>query len=94
MFIEKIPSKLTIARDLNANGYIVQENETPAGQKSFNLAIFKIAEVVNISDEDRSALISDAQEKVYGFVASVINEIFGDEGVTYSKVTTEWEVSE
>lgn len=94
MFIEKLPSKLTIARDLNAAGYIVQEGETPANQKNFILPMFKATEVINVDDEDRVALISDVQNKLYGFVYNVINEIFGDEGVSYGKAVTEWRAEE
>jgi len=94
MFIEKLPSKLTIARDLNAAGYIVQDGETPANQKNFILPMFKMTEIINYQDEDRVVLISDAQDKLYGFVYNVISEIFGDEGLTYGKAATEWRVGE
>lgn len=94
MFIEKLPSKFTIARDLNAAGYIVQEGETAANQKNFILPMFKLTEIINVDDEDRVAMISDAQDKLYGFVYDIINEIFGSEGQTYGKAATEWRVDE
>lgn len=95
MFAENLPSKLSISRDLNSEGFIIQEGETPFGQKSFTAPIFKLTETITDSEsQERTAIISDDdfQTGVTGFVTTVLKEMFGSYGFTVSKGTTEWSV--
>ncbi len=94
MFVEKLPSKLTITRDLNDDGFIVQEDETPFGQKNFNAPIFKLTETVEDGDGNEHTAVVDSTgyNSVIGFVNTVLKEMFGTYGFTVSKATTEWSV--
>lgn len=92
---EKLPSKLTITRDINSEGFIVQESDTAFGQKNFNAPIVKLTETITDDESNmRTAIIDSAGYTVInGFVTTVLKEMFGSYGFTISKATTEWEVA-
>jgi len=94
MLVEKLPSKLSILRDLNSAGYILQEDETAYSQKAFTVPILKLTETItDIDGNERTAIINaNGYNVINGFISNVLMEIFGSYGFYTNKASTEWEV--
>lgn len=85
MFVEKLPSKNSFLVDLNANGYVAGDGDTPADTKLINLAMFKL------TADGADGFIENSGATVIPTFINGLMDVFGVTG-TVNKFTTEWSV--